>query len=71
MSLSEQDIDFISGTIKVFGKGKKERIVPIGDTAIKSIRSYLAKRKKQNAALFLNKNGSRISAKGVRHIVGT
>ena len=70
VSLSTQDIDFISGTIKVFGKGKKERIVPIGDTAIKSIRSYLAKRKKQNAAIFLNKNGSRITARGVRGIVG-
>src|SRR3989338_5863972 len=70
VSLSEQDIDFISGTIKVLGKGKKERLVPIGDTAIKFIRSYLAKRKKQNAALFLNKNGSRITARGVRGIVG-
>ncbi|MEK6727615.1 MAG: tyrosine recombinase XerC [Candidatus Omnitrophota bacterium] len=70
VSISAQDIDFISGTIKVLGKGKKERLVPIGDTAIKSIRSYLAERKKQNAALFLNKNGSRISARGVRNIVG-
>lgn len=70
VSLSTQDIDFISGTVKVFGKGKKERLAPIGDTAIKSIRSYLAKRKKQNAALFLNKNGSRITARGVRNIVG-
>lgn len=66
--LSTQDIDFISGTLKVFGKGKKERIVPIGEAAIASIRRYLEKRKKQNEALFLNKNGKRISTRGMRDI---
>lgn len=66
--LSTQDIDFISGTLKVFGKGKKERIVPIGEAAIASIRRYLEKRKKQNEALFLNKNGTRISTRGMRDI---
>jgi len=70
VSLSTQDIDFISGTVKVFGKGKKERMVPIGDTAIRSIRKYLDKRKKQDDALFLNKNGKRITTRGVRDIVG-
>ena len=70
VGLSMQDLDFISGTIKVFGKGKKERIVPIGDTAVSAIRKYVEKRKKENNALFLNKNGTRISTRGARNIVG-
>lgn len=63
-------IDFIAGIVKVFGKGKKERIVPIGELALSAIRGYLEKRKKQTEILFLNKNGSRITDRGVRNIVG-
>lgn len=69
VGLSIADIDFIGGIVKVMGKGKKERIVPIGETAIAAIRGYLKKRKKQAEALFLNKNGRRITARGTRNIV--
>ena len=69
VGLSADDVDFISGILKVMGKGKKERIVPIGEIAIQTIRRYLEKRKKQNNAVFLNKNGSRITTRGVRGIV--
>jgi tyrosine recombinase XerC len=70
VGLDLEDMDFISGVAKVMGKGKKERIVPIGDVAASSIRKYLEKRKKSSDAIFLNKNGRRISARGVRNIVG-
>jgi len=69
VGLDTQDIDFIGGIAKVMGKGKKERMVPIGDVAIKTIRAYLEKRKKQTDALFLNKSGRRITDRGVRDIV--
>jgi len=69
VSLSIEDVDFISGVVKAFGKGKKERVVPIGDAALNAIRKYLDKRKKQSTALFLNKNNKRISTRGVRNIV--
>ncbi len=69
-ALSLQDIDFISGTVKVKGKGKKERMVPIGDTAMRAIRNYIDKRNKQTDAIFLNKNGRRITDRGIRNIVG-
>ena len=69
VSLSIDDVDHISGVVKAFGKGKKERIVPIGDAALGAIKRYLDKRKKQSSALFLNKNGKRIGARGVRDIV--
>ena len=69
VGLNEEDLDFISGIAKVRGKGKKERIVPIGEIALGSIRKYLEKRKKASVALFLNKSGNRISTRGVRNIV--
>lgn len=69
VSLDQRDIDFIGGVLKAKGKGKKERVVPIGETAMKAIRSYLDKRAKQSEALFLNKNGSRLTTRGTRNIV--
>lgn len=69
VGLSLDDLDFISGIIKAKGKGKKERVVPIGDVALTAIRKYLDQRKKQSNAVFLNKNGKRISTRGVRDVV--
>lgn len=40
VGLDSDDIDFISGVIKVFGKGSKERVVPIGEEALGAIRRY-------------------------------
>ena len=70
VSLSQDDLDFIGGVVKLKGKGKKERIAPIGDKAISSLRDYLEKRKRQASAVFLNKRGTRITDRGVRNIVG-
>jgi tyrosine recombinase XerC len=67
--LGREDIDFIGGIVKVMGKGKKERLAPIGEQALLAIRNYLAKRKKQADALFLNKSSRRISTRGIRNIV--
>ncbi len=69
VGLNVEDIDFIGCVAKVRGKGKKERMVPIGDYAIRAMRDYLEKRKKQSNEFFLNKNGRRITTRGVRGIV--
>jgi len=69
VGLNIEDIDFIGGVAKVKGKGKKERIAPVGDTATSAIRAYLKMRKKQTEALFLNKSRRRITDRGVRDIV--
>ncbi len=68
--LSWDDLDFIGGIVKLKGKGKKERIAPIGDKAMLCLREYQEKRKKQSSVVFLNKRGTRITARGVRNIVG-
>ncbi|MFA5088715.1 MAG: tyrosine recombinase XerC [Candidatus Omnitrophota bacterium] len=69
VGLNVEDIDFISNIVKVRGKGKKERIVPIGDMALRYIREYSQLRKKQTNTLFLNKNGTRISDRSIRKII--
>lgn len=67
------DIDFISGVIKVLGKGSKERIVPIGEPALGVIRKYIDKRAGYKAedrdAVFLNKSGGRLTDRSVRRVL--
>jgi len=71
VGLNIDDVDFIGGIVKVLGKGRKERLVPIGEQALSSLRNYLDKRKKyrDDDALFLNKNGKGIGCRGVRNII--
>jgi len=69
VGLNLSDIDFISGTVKVRGKGKKERLLPIGEKALEAIRKYIEKRKKKEEAVFLNRFGRRITSRAVRNIV--
>ncbi len=69
VGLNLDDIDFISGIIKVRGKGKKERIVPVGETALFALKKYLDKRKKQTDAVFLNNNNRRVTCRGVGYIL--
>jgi integrase/recombinase XerC len=74
VKLNIDNIDFIGGVVKVFGKGKKERLTPIGDKALRAIRDYLSRRgfKKltEKKAVFLNKNGTRLTDRSVRRMVG-
>lgn len=69
VSLDVNVIDIISNVIKVRGKGKKERLVPVGDKAIVAIRNYINSRNEKSNVLFLNKNGGRLTDRGVRLIV--
>lgn len=67
------DIDIDSGMLKVMGKGKKERIVPVGSYAKEAIGEYLSKRsdliKKDTEAMFLNRYGGRLTSRSVARIV--
>lgn len=69
VGLNLEDIDFISGILKIRGKGKKERIVPVGETALTAAKKYLDARKKKSEVLFLNNHGRRIGARGVRFVL--
>jgi len=72
------DLDFNQKLVKVRGKGRKERIVPIGGPALKAIGEYVEKvgqiRKETDAAvfkkpLFLNAHGKRITERSIARIV--
>jgi integrase/recombinase XerC len=76
--LNVMDLDFNQSLVKVRGKGKKERIVPIGRTALTALQNYLAKAgeiRKKNAddvfknPLFLNVRGKRITVRSIARIV--
>jgi integrase/recombinase XerC len=69
VGLSTHDVDLIGNIIKVYGKGRKERMVPIGDKAVEAIRGYLDGRKGKLEAVFLNPSGKRLTARSVRNIV--
>ncbi|MGI6678525.1 MAG: tyrosine recombinase XerC [Dehalobacterium sp.] len=79
VSLNIHDVDFNLGYVRVFGKGKKERIALLGIPAMYAIKDYLYngrsdqtaqnQRYKEENALFLNKFGTRLSARSVRNIV--
>jgi len=70
--LNIEDLNIKEGLIMVHGKGRKERILPIGSKAIDAIKTYLVERllaKKKEKALFLNRLGTRLTDRGVRRIV--
>ncbi len=72
--LNIEDVDFLSEVIHVRGKGKKERIAPVGSSALQSIQSYMEFRNRRaqsnsnfdSRVLFVNKHGKRLSTRSVR-----
>lgn len=65
LSLDLNDLDITNAIVKVRGKGRKERIIPVGRTAIKAIKHYLEIRHelasdKHSPALFLSERGNRM-----------
>lgn len=68
--LSEGDVDLVSDQVKVRGKGKKERLLPVGGHAARALRAYLRQREGMGTgdrrALFLNARGGRITPRGVQ-----
>ncbi len=69
VSLKIGALDLISGIVKVKGKGRKERLLPLGEPAIVSLKTYLDKRIDSSQALFINKRGGRLTDRGVRGII--
>jgi len=76
--LSRSDLDMVSQQAKVRGKGRKERIVPVGDHAVLALRNYEAKRdellraigaKGDRNAVFLGRTGRRIGVRAIQKVV--
>lgn len=66
-------IDLENECVRVFGKGRKERIVPLGEMALDALREYrraLADEKIESGAVFVNRRGGRLTTRSVARIVG-
>jgi tyrosine recombinase XerC len=76
VALDVADVDIISEIAHVEGKGKRERLAPLGSHAVDAIRAYLERRafdpdrpRFHRTALFLNNRGGRLSARSVRRML--
>ena len=76
INLKVNDLFLDDEIIRVFGKGSKERLIPIGSSAIKWIGEYLKKsrpllmkKSKSENNLFLNSRGAKLSRMGVWKII--
>ena len=77
VGLSVDDVDLIADQARVRGKGKKERLLPVGRPAVTVLRQYLPRRERLLAevkggdrrALFLSARGRRLTARSVQRIV--
>lgn len=75
INLKLQDIDLINEVVRVFGKGSKERIVPLGEIAVISLKEYISKyrplmlKQYNNDYLFLNNHGNNMTRQGFFKII--
>jgi integrase/recombinase XerC len=67
--LDLDDLDEARRTVRVVGKGDKERVVPVGETALEALAAYLAMRGRQRGPLFLNARGGRLTPRSAHRIV--
>lgn len=71
VSLNLEDVHITMGFLRCLGKGNKERIIPLGELAVKAVESYISdgrpgllKKGPKEDALFLNHHGKRLSRQG-------
>lgn len=72
LGLSEKDFDISKKTIKVLGKGNKERLLPLGNRIVKSMEDYLSKRNivfGKTQTLFVSNTGKKVNPKLIYTIV--
>ncbi len=75
VGLDTDQIDMTEGTIRVVGKGDKERIVPIGTKAKESLERYLAIREQMlsdgatSKAVYMNRRGGRLTPRSVERLI--
>ncbi len=77
IELKLQDVDYVNRTVLVHGKGSKDRIVPVHDTAIQTLRIYIYEARPELAQksfesddhIFLNYRGESLSSRGVNKIL--
>ena len=77
--LNVPDLDLVSERVRVLGKGRKERIVPLGRLAVRALRAYQEQRemvlsaapRPDRRAVFVGQTGKRLTVRQVQNIVGS
>ena len=76
VGLTDGDLDFAAGIVRVRGKGRRERLSPIGSHAIRALKSWLSKRQLsprsaqgREAPVFTNKFGTRLTTRSVARML--
>ncbi|WP_440136892.1 site-specific tyrosine recombinase XerD [Georgenia satyanarayanai] len=78
VGLSADDLDLDGGTVRLFGKGRRERVVPVGRYAVEAVEAYvvrarpeLARAGRGTSALFLNQRGGSLSRQSAWAVLQT
>jgi integrase/recombinase XerD len=75
VGLDVDDVDLEEGSVRVVGKGSRERVVPLGRYAVAAVEGYLVRgrpalaRPRTRGGLFLNQRGGRLTRQGCTNIV--
>jgi integrase/recombinase XerC len=78
VGLNDENVDMPQQLVRVFGKGRKQRIVPFGDLAAQALAGYIAERNRLSLAqpddnghtpVFVSHRGRRLSTRDVRRLV--
>lgn len=75
VDLNKNDVDLLEGFVRCMGKGSKERVVPMGEIAVLSLKAYLEQGRSElvtdleEQALFVNQEGARMSRQSVWKLV--
>lgn len=76
VGLDVDDLDLVSDQVRVRGKGKKERLLPVGRPAVAALRQYYLKREEvgrggsgHRRAVFVSERGQRLTARAVQLVI--
>jgi len=68
--LDLESVDRDARTVRVLGKGRKERIVPYGAAAARALEAYLGRRATRSGPVFTRARGGRLGVRSIRAVVG-
>lgn len=68
-SLNVSDVDIFSETLRVLGKGRKERLAPVGNHAMQALQRYRSKANVHEGPLFRSKVGKRLTTQAINDLV--
>ena len=70
VGLNDDDLDLLGEVVRVRGKGKKERLAPLGGPAVETLQKYLELRNRSaRGPLFVNRFGGRMTARSVQRML--